>query len=427
MATETAQAGASRKTGDLYIALDLEGVLDGIDPGGDIGITVTPVPGAVVLSAGRDDGDKTWSLNPGHLGGLFLCDRRPKKTPFTLTIRVMRMDASEGTAEVAHASEIDIVPSEQGTPEPPAGAGLKAAATTVAKIPSRAQIETELRAAYESEFGKASAALADEHDNKLKALTARLTAEADKRLKMAQAAWQEAETARRAASRQTLSAKYEQQISAETAKMKATIEDRLAEARKNWQRREADRLAEAQSTWNKKAEVQKQQLEAENKDVHFRKAAEIEAGRRNEAESLRAETASRLDEAKAEWQEAEAERIKRLKADLNAGAARTLAEADNKARDERAHELKGHEIKWRREEGGRLAAARQEWLAEATKTAQDEASDRSQADQRAALQAATEKALSAAKSQWKVEAEQLAAEAQAAATRETERRLAEAE
>ncbi len=428
MATDKAQPGASRENGDFYVALDLEGVLDGIGAGEDISITITPVPNAVVLSAGRDDGDKTWSLSPGHLGGLFLRDHRPKKAPFTLTVRVMRMDASEGTAEVAHASEIDIVPTEQGTPIRPAGAAPKAV-SAVAKGPSRDEIEAELRAAYESEFSEASTELADEHDSKLNALSARLTEEADKRLREAQAAWREAEKARRAASRQTLTAKYEQQISAETAKLKAAFEDRLAEARKNWQRREADRLAEAQTTWDKEAEAQKRKLEAKNKDVRFRKAAEIEADRRNEAEILRAEATSRLDVAKAEWQAAEAGRIKRLKADLHAEAARALAEAHNKARDERAHELKGSEVLWRREEAGRLAAAHQEWLAgaEAAKTAQDKASDRSQADQRAALQAATEKALSLAKSQWKIEAERLAAKAQAAGKRETERRLAKAE
>ena len=304
MSAKEAQDPATVASGDdvLYVPLDLAAELDAVDLTQDLTITVAGLRPAVQLSNGRDNGDKTWSLKPNQLQGLYLIDGDPKKRKLDLTVRVMKIDSGEGTADVLCSVQVAVDPKRDGTTEAPAGSGPAASAREAIEAElaeafedrlTTASAETEARVAaeYEAKLAETHQALAREHAQQVAELTAQLGAEAEARFESAKAAWQDAESKRLSATIETQRARDEQRLSVEISKLKADYEAKLATARSAWQAEERERVEKAKAEWEKGAEARLSALQAEFDDKHTRRQAESEADR--ESGSRRALTGSR--------------------------------------------------------------------------------------------------------------------------------------
>ncbi len=98
-------AGFEDKAIDLSIDVDLSD-LDGSET---VSVLISDVPSDASLSAGTDNGDGSWSLDPSDLAGLSLTPATNSNVDFELSIDVTTTESESGAVNVAHGTlDIDV-------------------------------------------------------------------------------------------------------------------------------------------------------------------------------------------------------------------------------------------------------------------------------------------------------------------------------
>ncbi|WNJ98133.1 LamG-like jellyroll fold domain-containing protein [Thalassospiraceae bacterium LMO-JJ14] len=85
---------------DTPIALDIASSLNDTDGSETLSITISNVPDGATLSAGTDNGDGTWTLDPADLGGLTITPGLHVSGEFNLTVTATTTEAANGDESV---------------------------------------------------------------------------------------------------------------------------------------------------------------------------------------------------------------------------------------------------------------------------------------------------------------------------------------
>ncbi|MGE0119210.1 MAG: hypothetical protein AB7S71_06685 [Dongiaceae bacterium] len=212
---------------DLHESLLRLGAIDGVY------IVVEEIPPGVRFSAGRFNGDDTWSLGPGEIDGLRAILPPHLGTPFTLTVRVLTPDPC-GYDYASTTAKFDVVV----TP----GSGASAAADMVAPMEPPAgrplPAADDAKAAEERRFAAARAEWA---------------AEEELRLARSRAQWEATERERWLAREADLGAQHAAA---------------LADAEARWKQREANRIAAVEAQWSARLVANEARWRAEDGQIH---------------------------------------------------------------------------------------------------------------------------------------------------------------
>ena len=234
------------------IPLDLAPLASPFRERGQLLLRVERLARQASLSAGRNNGDGTWSLTLDDLDGLVYVPQDGMDEAHTLSVRVLNLDGGFAVT----LAQIDVpVPARKAPSKPAPGAAAKPGGAADRTAGKSAQIQAafeqkvaDLSRQLEKALEDASAAevsharkiveLQDRHRNALQTqatkVEARLAQELERQLGEAQSRW-ESELA-----------KTRQQIERTRAKgAKQMIEPELAAARAAWEAELDERLAEA--------------------------------------------------------------------------------------------------------------------------------------------------------------------------------------
>ncbi len=99
--------------------LDIDSALTDLDGSESLTVTLGPVPEGVTFSAGTDNGDGTWSLEPDELQDLQMTVEAGVKEDFDLPIKATSTEAENGDAESVNMSLKVELPEDHGTPVDP--------------------------------------------------------------------------------------------------------------------------------------------------------------------------------------------------------------------------------------------------------------------------------------------------------------------
>ncbi len=223
-----AGAGLRSVAIDLQSALLRLGAIDGIY------IVVEDVPAGVRLSAGRFNGDNTWSLGPGEIDGLRALLPPRLTEPFMLSVRILTPDPC-GYDYASTTARLDLAVHPDGAD--PAVAAVLARPDTPA-LP-------RLAAAGLAAANEAKAA----EERRLAA--ARADREADEEYRFAQnrTRWEAAE--------------QERWLEREAA-LRTEATAALAAAERRWKRREAMRVAAVEAQWTARLAASEARCRAED-------------------------------------------------------------------------------------------------------------------------------------------------------------------
>jgi hypothetical protein len=190
------------------------GAIDGVY------VVVEDIPPGVRFSAGRCNGDNTWSLAPGELEGLYATLPDTRMHPFVLAVRVLTPDPC-GYEYASTTATFDVVVEPGATPS--AVAAFARCPQQTKPLGSIVALPDDPRAA---------------EDRRLAAARAEWHAEAALQLERARTQWEAAAC---------------EQWAAREAALRAQHAVDLAETEARWRRREADRIAMAEAQWNARA------------------------------------------------------------------------------------------------------------------------------------------------------------------------------
>ena len=99
---------------DTAIALDITSALTDTDGSETLEVVVSGMPAGASLSAGTDNGDGTWTLNPAQLSGLTILPPASSDTDFTLTVTSTSTDGAD-TAQTVDTFDVLVNNVETGT------------------------------------------------------------------------------------------------------------------------------------------------------------------------------------------------------------------------------------------------------------------------------------------------------------------------
>jgi hypothetical protein len=200
------------------------GAIDGIY------VVIEGIPPGVRFSAGRYNGDDTWSLAPGELEELRAILQDARTDPFILTVRVLTPDPC-GYDYASTTATFDVVV----TPGP---------------IPSAV-------AAYSQQLHQTNSL------DSIVALPDDPRAAEDRRLAAARDEWQAEAAFQLERSRAQWEAVAREQWAAQEAALNALHAGNLAQAESRWRDREATRIAAAEAQWNARAATRQARQRAE--------------------------------------------------------------------------------------------------------------------------------------------------------------------
>jgi hypothetical protein len=202
------------------VAIDLESPLIQLGAIDGIYVVIEGIPPGVRFSAGRYNGDDTWSLAPGELEELRAILQGARTDPFILTVRVLTPDPC-GYDYASTTATFDVVVTPGAIP------------SSVAAYPPQLHQTKSLESAVVPPDDPRAA-----EDRRLAAARAEWQAEAAFQLERSRAQWE-------AAARE--------QWAVQEAALSALHAAKLAEAESGWRAREATRIAAAEALWNARA------------------------------------------------------------------------------------------------------------------------------------------------------------------------------
>ena len=409
-------AEQEQDTPENWIAIDLAKALPGISITESMHIIIEGVPDGARFSMGRNNGDKTWSLEPWDLPELsYLPPPGHSAQDQHFFVRLLTYDP-DGYQIASTTAQV---------------------AVSVDGVTARRPIELEhaeagaggVDAIRELEFAQR---LADAERNwqageaeRIQQLEATWHNAMEERLRSAEEEWRQAETDRHQALQEQLT----------------DLARRLREAEMEWHRAESERVsaalaqaadftaqrfAAAEEQWRKEAERQRAEIERAAEERVAQACAEVEKA----AEARIAEACTEADEAAiARIAEAQAEterkaesqfanRAAELAQQLEASHASELAGAESRLKEMQSaiERLKQDADSARRANERELSERQSAWELERAALLASAAPDIATADKIAALE-----------ERWRSEAQRQVEEAEARVRREAEQHLAEAE
>jgi hypothetical protein len=201
------------------VALDLHHPLLEVGATDGIYVVVEDVPAGIRLSAGRCNGDDTWSLAPGELDGLHAILPPDRIEPFLLSVRILTPDpCGYDYASTTAKFEIIVLPDRES------------AVAVAARNPTGASAWPRSRPAQP----------ALQSDS--------ITAD-DRRLTAARAEWQVEEEVRFARARRYWESTEEERWLSRESELRAQLAAELADAEARWARREANRVSAVEAHW----------------------------------------------------------------------------------------------------------------------------------------------------------------------------------
>jgi hypothetical protein len=199
---------------DLHTPLVRLGAIDGVY------VVLEDIPPGVRFSAGRWNGDDTWSLAPGELEGFYATLHGARMHPFVLTVRVLTPDPC-GYEYASTTATFDVFVEPGATPS--AVATLPRCLQQTKPLGSIVALPDDPRAA---------------EDRRHAAARTEWQAEAALQLERAHTQWEAAACERWAA---------------QAAELRTQHAVDLSKAEASWRRREADRVAMAEAQWKARA------------------------------------------------------------------------------------------------------------------------------------------------------------------------------
>jgi hypothetical protein len=201
------------------VALDLQNLLLQVGATDGIYVVVEDVPAGTRLSAGRCNGNDTWSLAPGELDGLQVILPLTRIEPFLLSVRILAPDpCGYDYASTTARFEIVVCPDRE------------LAVAVPARTPAGASAWPRLLPVQPS-------------------LQSDSTTTEDRRLTAARSEWQVEEEIRSARARAYWESTEEERWLVRESELRARLSAELAEAEAIWTRREASRVAAVEAHW----------------------------------------------------------------------------------------------------------------------------------------------------------------------------------
>jgi hypothetical protein len=207
------QVDRTKTPEDVAVAIDLQDSLIRLGAIDGVYVVLERIPPGVRFSAGRYNGDDTWSLAPGEFEGLHANLPDARMDPFVLGVRVLVPDPC-GYEYASTSGTFDIVVTPGTTPP------------AVAAFPQRLSQARKLDAAIGSPDDPRTA-----EDRRLAAARAEWETEAALQLERAREQWEAA-----AREKETI--------------LRARHSADVSEAEARWRQREAYRIAAAKAQWN---------------------------------------------------------------------------------------------------------------------------------------------------------------------------------
>lgn len=392
----------------VSVALDIADELAERDIGGRLSVIVECMPAGARLSAGTNNGDKTWSLTAEDLDGLELLVPEGMGGDHALTARVLRFD-DDGYDVANTVALLDLhvhVPAEAGATDLSAESESDAEERLNAEK-ARWQVEAEqqlaaARAGWERDTAKQIAAAKTKWEadaaKRLEGAKAQWISAQREELTNAKAAWEAGTAKRLDRTKAEWSAAEREHLNAAKAKWESEAALRLASVKAQWSTTESQGLTAEKSKWQKLAERRL----ADEKAVWDKQASD------------------RLTAAKTSWVQKTEQALATAEANWKAELEQTLAEA---------------QARWHRDDEKRLASARSAWEGERAKAGDDPSPPAASAVKiadavaaaRIVWEAETEQRLAEADMQRRVDVEQRVADIQAAFENEARQRLKAAE
>jgi hypothetical protein len=201
------------------VALDLQDLLLQAGAVDGIYVVVEDVPAGMRLSAGRCNGNDTWSLAPGELDGLKLVLPLARIEPFLLSVRILAPDpCGYDYASTTAKFEIIVCPDRDLSVAVPARNATGGSAWP-RLLPVRSSLQSDS------------------------------TMNEDPGLAAARAEWQVEEEVRFARARAWWESTEEERWLARESELRARLSAELAEAEAAWARREASRVGAVEAQW----------------------------------------------------------------------------------------------------------------------------------------------------------------------------------
>ena len=189
---EPEEDGAALPTTGKSVPLIIESSIIDEREGEELAITVTNLPDGARLSAGRNNGDRTWSLIPRQLAGLeFQPPAGSDDETFTLNIRIANIDEGLLAATIVGVFdvELNLAKARAAKVMADAEAKLKADAKE-AESGRRKEEEKRRQAEMETRLAEAEEKRRQEMERRLAGAEAKRTAEIERRLAEAESARQ---------------------------------------------------------------------------------------------------------------------------------------------------------------------------------------------------------------------------------------------
>jgi hypothetical protein len=214
----------------VAVAIDLQSSLIRLGAIDGVYVVLEGIPPGVRFSAGRYNGDDTWSLAPGEFEGLHASLTDARMDLFVLRVRVLTPDPC-GYEYASTSGTFDIVVTLGTIP------------SAVAAFPQRLPQAEQLDAAIVAPDDPRTAA--------------------DRRLAAARAEWDAEAAFQLARAREQWSAAAREQLIAQEAALRARHAADMSEAKARWRRRDAYRIAAAKAQWSARSATRQARQSAE--------------------------------------------------------------------------------------------------------------------------------------------------------------------
>jgi len=338
----------------VTVALDFVSLVAPYRRRGRLSLRVEHVPQRARLSAGRNNGDGSWSLGSDELEGLTYQAPDNLAPEHTLLLRIMALEeAGATTLKILHVPVSLQTPQAGGSVEP-VGATARGADDGNPILHNQLEKMQSLFAVREGELGALRAELEQARSEKVSELAgarAQWELELQQRLSdavaQAQAAWQSQQKVQKSAGDKH-SGQAEQKIARERERWQAQADQRMAAERARWLAESADVLAKSiagerarwQAEADRRLEVEHARWKTESQDGLSQRLAqecarwEADAEQRLEAERRRweADSAAVLTEALAGWKAQDDQRSAAAQVQWREELSRLVAEAAEKCR-----------------------------------------------------------------------------------------------
>ncbi|MCC4239117.1 Ig-like domain-containing protein [Thalassospira povalilytica] len=105
----TLSAGSVTGSEDSAISLNVSAALNDVDGGSEtLSVVISGVPVGAILSAGTNNGDGTWSVPAGQLGGLKITPPENYSGSFSLTVTATSREANGSTSSTSSNFTVDV-------------------------------------------------------------------------------------------------------------------------------------------------------------------------------------------------------------------------------------------------------------------------------------------------------------------------------